>query len=60
MDPKVVTAILCNYSKLKEDSYDSFDGDTWYLVQEFEQTCDKALEEFPIYQRIVELKIDKM
>jgi hypothetical protein len=22
MNPKVVSAILCNYSKLKEDSYD--------------------------------------
>lgn len=59
MDPKVVSAILCNYSKLKEDSYDQFDGDTWYLIQAFEDICDKALEDFPIYQRIVELKIDK-
>ena len=60
MDPKVVSAILCNYSKLKEDSYDQFDGDTWYLIQSFEDICDKALADFPIYQRIVELKIDKM
>lgn len=60
MDPKVVSAILCNYSKLKEDSYGQFDGDTWYLIQEFEDTCDKALEDYPIYQRIVELKIDKV
>lgn len=60
MDPNVISAILCNYSKLKEDSYDQFDGDTWYLIQSFENICDKALEDFPIYQRIVELKIDKM
>lgn len=59
MDPKVISAILCNYSKLKEDSYDQFDGDTWYLIQAFEDICDKALADFPIYQRIVELKIDK-
>lgn len=59
MDPVVVSAILCNYSKLKEDSYDQFEGDTWYLIQAFEDICDKALEDFPIYQRIVELKIDK-
>jgi len=32
MDPKVVSAILCNYSKLKEDSYDRFEGDLWYLI----------------------------
>lgn len=59
MNPTIVSAILCNYSKLKEDSYDQFDGDTWYLMQEFEETCDQALTDFPIYQRIVELKIDK-
>lgn len=59
MDPKVVSAILCNYSKLKEDSYDQFDGDTWYLIQSFEEICDQALADFPIYLRIIELKIDK-
>lgn len=59
MDPVVVSAILCNYSKLKEDSYDQFEGDTWYLIQSFEDICDQALEDFPIYLRIVELKIDK-
>ena len=59
MDLNVISAILCNYSKLKEDSYDQFDGDMWYLIQSFENICDQALEEFPIYQRIVELKIDK-
>lgn len=60
MSPIVTSAILCNYSRLKEDSYDQFDGDTWYLIQIFEDICDKALKDFPIYQRIVELKIDKM
>lgn len=60
MSPAVTSAILCNYSRLKEDSYDQFDGDTWYLIQIFEDICDKALKDFPIYQRIVELKIDKM
>lgn len=59
MEPAVVSAILCNYSKLKEDSYDQFDGDIWYLIQAFEDICDKALADFPVYMRIVELKIDK-
>lgn len=60
MDPNVVSAILCNYSKLKEDSYDRFEGDTWYLIQAFEQICDAALEDFPLYQRLLECKIDGM
>lgn len=60
MDPNVVSAILCNYSRLKEDSYDQFEGDTWYLMQEFDDVSTQALEAFPIYQRIVEMKIDKL
>lgn len=59
MSSTVCSAILCNYSRLKQDSYDQFEGDLWYLIQSFEDICDKALEHFPIYQRIIEMKIDK-
>ena len=59
LDPKVVSAILCNYSKLKEDSYGEFDGDLWYLMQDFDDICGIALKDYPLYERIVELKIDK-
>ena len=57
-DPAVCSAILCNYSKLKEDSWGNFDGDMWYLIYDFERTCDKALKNYPLYERIVECKID--
>lgn len=60
MDENVIAAILTNYSKLKEDSFDQFNGDTWYLIQDFERLCERALAPYPIYMRIVELKIDKM
>ena len=59
-NPAVCSAILCNYSKLKEDSWGYFDGDMWYLIYDFERTCDKALEKYPLYQRIVDCKIDGM
>ena len=58
LNPEVCSAILCNYSRLKEESWDKFDGDTWYLIYDFERLCDKALENYPIYQKIVEYKID--
>lgn len=58
MDTKTVSAVLCNYTKLKEDSLDQFDGDTWYLMQDFDKLCTKALADYPIYDRIVEWKID--
>lgn len=58
MDPKVVSGILCNYSKLKESSWGEFEGDTWYLMEAFDEISDKVLNDYPIYRRIVELKID--
>ena len=60
MDPKVCEAILCNYSKLKQDSWDRFEGDTWYLIYDFERVCDKALKNYPLYMRLIECKIDGM
>ena len=60
MNPEICSAILCNYSKLKQDSYEAFDGDTYYLIYDFENICDKALENYPLYMRIVECKIDGM
>lgn len=58
LDPKVISTILCNYSKLKESSYGKFDGDTWYLMEDFDNVCGKALREYPLYSRIIEYKID--
>ena len=59
-DPMVCSAILCNYSRLKQDSWGNFESDTWYLIYDFEILCEKALERFPLYMRIVEYKIDGM
>ena len=58
MNPKVCEAILCNYSKLKQDSWDRFEGDTWYMIYDFERLVDKALEPYPLYMRLLECKID--
>ena len=60
MNPEICSAILCNYSKLKQDSYEAFDGDTYYLIYDFENICDKALENYPLYMKIVECQIDGM
>ena len=59
IDTKVVTQILCNYSKLKEEGYGKFDNNTWYLMEDFDDVCARALKEYPLYEKIVELKIDR-
>ncbi len=60
LNPKVCEAILCNYSKLKQDSWDKFESDTWYMIYDFERLCDKALVNYPLYKRLMECKIDGM
>ena len=58
LDPAVCSAILCNYSRLKQDSFDQFEGDLYYLMDAFDQVADIALKEYPLYDKIVECKID--
>lgn len=58
MNPNICSIILCNYSRLKEDSYGKFESDTYYLMETFDKTAEAALKDFPVYTRIVELKID--
>ena len=57
-NPEVVSAILCDYSRLKQDSWDRFLDDTWYLMQDFDIISEKALRDYPLYERLVEYKID--
>ena len=58
VNPKVCSAILVNYSKLRENSWGDFAGDTWYLMEEFDKISKKALQNHPLLYKIVECKID--
>lgn len=60
MNPKVVSMFLCDYSRLKQDSYGVFDNDTYYMIYDIEKLIDSALAPYPVYQKIVEYKIDGM
>lgn len=56
--PTVCSAILCNYSHLWEDAWDSFDRDLRFVMQDFDRVSAAALKDYPIYDRIVTYKID--
>ena len=60
MNPSICEAILCNYSKLKENSSTKFDEDTWYIMQDFDRISESILSQYPLYYRLVECKIDGM
>ena len=57
-NPKVCAAVLANYSRLKEDSWGVFDSDTFYFMEDFDRIADTALTSRPLYERIIELKVD--
>lgn len=59
-DPKVCSIILCNYSKLKQNAWEHFGTDTYYLMNEFDDISSSVLYRYPLYYRIVELKIDSV
>ena len=58
LDYKVCSAILCNYSKLKANGEGNFMSDLWYLMESFDKLAERALAETPLYERLVELKVD--
>lgn len=58
LNPLVCSAILCNYSKLKQDSWGEFTDDLYYLMETFDKISEEALRDYPLYQRLVECKVD--
>ena len=57
-DEKVCQAILCNYSKLKENSWGDFEGDLYFLMEDFDKIASIALADNPLLETIVINKID--
>lgn len=58
--PTICSAVLCNYSGLKQDAWGDFEGDLWYFMEDFDRISTKALEPYPLYEEIVTCKIDGM
>ena len=57
--PQHVSAILCNYSRIKEDSWDNFNSDSYYMIQDLENLIDEVFEkEYPLYYDLIIYKID--
>lgn len=59
LNPAHISALLCNYSKLKEDLYGRFESDAYYLMEDLDALVDAALEtQYPILYDLLILKID--
>ena len=56
---KHISALLCNYAKIKEDSWSDFNGDAKWLMMDLDTVVDNALKEkYPLYYDLVIYKID--
>ena len=60
-NPTHVSALLCNYSRLKEDSWDNFVSDTKWVMMDFDDLVDRTFKDkYPLYYKIIIYKIDGM
>ncbi len=58
-NPAHISAILCNYSSLKECSWGKFDDDLYYAMEDFDNLVEAAIgDDMPIYKWIIIHKID--
>lgn len=58
-NPKHLSALLCNYSALKQDAYSNFVDDGYYLMEDLDTLVDTALkDEYPLYYDLLIYKID--
>lgn len=57
--PEHIEALLCNYSKIKQNSWGKFESDSYYLIKDLQDLVDLTLkDEYPLYYDLVIYKID--
>ena len=58
-NPKHMSALLCNYSSLKEDAWGKFSSDSWYMMEDLDNLIEHTLKDnYPLYYDILIYKID--
>ena len=58
-NPKHISALLCNYSQIKEDCWDKFNSDIKWLMEDLDALVDRTLKgRYPLYYDLVVYKID--
>lgn len=58
-NPTHVSALLCHYSKLKEDAWGRLQSDAYYMMEDLDNLTEAALKEnYPLYYDLMIYKID--
>lgn len=58
-DIKHMSALLCNYSALKQEAWGKFDNDCYYMMEDLDNLIEKTLrDDYPLYYKLLIYKID--
>ena len=57
-NPKHISALLCNYSNIKQECYGKFTSDVYYLMEDLDNLTTEALKDYPLYADLLLYKID--
>lgn len=58
-NPKHLSALLCNYSALKEEAYGNFVNDAYYMMEDLDNLIEETLKDnYPLYYDLLIYKID--
>ena len=61
LNPAHLSLLLCDYSRLKEDSWDKMNSDAWALMRDLDDLIEAALnDKYPELYDILISKIDKI
>ena len=59
--PEHVSIVLCNYCKIKQDTWDRFDSDARYVITDLENLIEKHIKDrYPMFYDLIIYKIDGM
>ena len=57
--PAHISLLLCNYSKIKEETWDKFNSDTKWLMEDLDNLIERNIkEQYPLYYDLIIYKID--
>ena len=59
LNPLHVSAVLCNYSRLREDTYGKFENDAYYMMEDLYDLIESTLKnDYPLYYDLLIYKIE--
>jgi hypothetical protein len=57
--PNHISLLLANYSRIKEESWDNFDNDSHWIIEDLENLIDLTFKDkYPLYYDLIIYKID--